>query len=172
MGIYLSLGSNLGDRPGQLESALDALSGLDGTQDACKVLNVSPCYETAPWGVEAQPDFLNMAAEIETAMQPLELLCHIKAIELALGRVEEQRWGPRAIDIDIVLWHTLELSTVELTLPHAAFRRRRFVLAPLADIAAEAQDPVTGKTVRELLDMLTEEQEENVADQRPEVWLY
>ncbi len=172
MGIYLSLGSNVGNRQAQLEKALAMLPEVQDKRSSCRVLHISPCYETTPWGVLEQPNFLNLAVEIETAMTPLEFLRHVKWVESALGRELGLRWGPRAIDIDMVLWHALVLETPELILPHVAFRERRFVLTPLADIAPEAQDPVTGRTVRELLAILEREETHRASVERPEIWLY
>ena len=144
--FLLSLGSNLGDREANLRIALGVLDELDGTE----VRAVSHCYETAAWGAPDQPVFLNLAAEIETALGPLELLNAIKGIERRLGREPGVRWGPRAIDIDIILCERVVLDTPELTVPHRAFRTRAFVLTPLAEIAADARDPVTGATMSEL----------------------
>ena len=144
--MLLCLGSNQGDREAQLQHALDALGGLEGT-----VLRaVSHCYETEAWGEPDQPAFLNLAAEIETAMAPLELLNAIKDIERALGREPAARWGPRTIDIDIILCGDVVLDTLELSIPHREFRNRAFVLSPLAEIAGETKDPVTGSTISEL----------------------
>jgi 2-amino-4-hydroxy-6-hydroxymethyldihydropteridine diphosphokinase len=144
--VFLSLGSNLGDRRAQLEGAIEQLNGLRAT----RVLRVSSRYETEPVGRTDQPAFVNLAAEIETAFEPLELLNAVKDIELRIGREPGPRWGPRVIDIDIVLWGARVLATERLTLPHPEFRRRGFVLVPLAEIAPEAVDPVTGLTVAEL----------------------
>jgi len=105
---------------------------------------------TQPLGDEEQPSFVNMAAEIETTLEPLELLHVAKAIEVALGRRPGERWGPRTIDIDIVLCGLTVLDTPTLTVPHKEFRNRAFVLVPLVEIAPEAVDPVTGCTVAEL----------------------
>ncbi len=146
--VLLALGSNLGDRAGNLRAAVDVINTLPGT----RVARVSHAYETPPWGVADQPAFLNAAAAIGTTMQPLELLRALKDIECRLGRAPDGvKWGPRVIDIDIVLWGDVQMSGPQLTLPHREFRRRAFVLAPLAEIAAEAVDPATGLTVAELL---------------------
>jgi len=128
-----------------LRRALDALKRFG------QIIAVSPVYETAPVGELNQPAFLNAAVEIETALAPLELLNAVKSVENALGRVPRTRWGPREIDLDLILWGDLTLSSETLTLPHPEFRYRRFVLAPLADIAPDARDPVTGLRVAELL---------------------
>jgi len=114
------------------------------------VAATSSVYETDPIGEEEQPAFVNMAAEIETVLEPLELLKAVKAIERELGRTPGPRWGPRPIDIDIVLWGQRTVTGERLTVPHEAFRERAFVLTPLAEIAPEAVDPVTGITVTEL----------------------
>ncbi|MCP4644541.1 MAG: 2-amino-4-hydroxy-6-hydroxymethyldihydropteridine diphosphokinase [bacterium] len=146
MRIHLSLGSNLGDRIANLRDARDALDQLNGV---C-VTATSGCYETAPVGVTDQPAFLNAAVEIETDLDPLELLKAVKGIEQGLGRVPSERWGPRSIDIDIVLMGDRVMETQTLTVPHAEFRGRAFVLTPLTEIAADAVDPVTGATVGDL----------------------
>lgn len=144
--VYLSMGSNLGDRAEHLRRALEAVAALPGTQ----LVAQSSLHETAPWGVTDQPSFLNLAAEIGTALGPLELLNAVKAIELRLGRTQGPQWGPRVIDIDLVLWQDTVMETDALTLPHARFRDRAFVLLPLREIAPDAVDPVTGRTVAEL----------------------
>ncbi|HNR31195.1 MAG TPA: 2-amino-4-hydroxy-6-hydroxymethyldihydropteridine diphosphokinase [Candidatus Hydrogenedentes bacterium] len=146
MRVYLGLGSNVGDRERHLATALDALRGLAGV----RLCRVSPCYETEPLGEVGQAAFLNLAAEIETEMAPLELLRAVKGIERRLGRRETRRWGPREVDIDLILCGDAVVETDVLTVPHKAFRKRAFVLAPLADIAPDAVDPVTGRTVAEL----------------------
>jgi 2-amino-4-hydroxy-6-hydroxymethyldihydropteridine diphosphokinase len=146
MRVLLSLGSNLGDREANLRAALKALEQREGVRlTAC-----SDVYETEPVGYMDQPAFLNMAAEIETDLEPLELLNAVEAIEGRLGREKGVRWGPRVIDMDIVLCGSKTMDSERLTLPHPEFRRRAFVLVPLAEIAPEAVDPITGKTVAEL----------------------
>lgn len=144
--VHLSIGSNLGDRHTQLMCAIGELKLLDRTA----LRAVSPIYETEPIGVGNQPLFLNAAVEIGTAFEPLELLKAIKAIETRLGRAPSEVWGPRAIDIDIVLWADTVLNFEDLILPHPEFRKRSFVLRPLRDIAPDAVDPVTGRTIEEL----------------------
>jgi len=142
----------VGDRAAYLTSALGALDNSAGVH----VVRVSNTYETAPVGVTDQAWFLNLAAEIETVLGPLELLDRVKEIEETVGRVARQRWGPREIDIDIILWGSSALDSDRLCLPHAAFRERLFVLAPLAEIAPDAVDPETGLTVSELAVRLRE----------------
>ncbi len=144
--VCLSLGSNLGDRAEYLRRALEAVAALPDT----RLVAQSSIHETAPWGVTEQPSFLNLAAEIETALGPLELLNAVKALELRLGRTPGPQWGPRVVDIDLVLWQDVVMETDALTLPHPRFRERAFVLLPLREIAPDAVDPVTGRTVAEL----------------------
>lgn len=144
--VYLSLGSNLGNRAENLAAALRALAARDGV----RVVKVSQCYETEPIGVTDQPPFLNMAAAVETGVEPLELLEVIKAVEVEAGRVPGVAWGPRVLDIDIILWGDRIVESPPLRVPHREFRHRAFVLTPLAEIAPEIVDPVSGQTVSEL----------------------
>ena len=141
--VHLSLGSNLGDRAEHLRRALEAVAVLPDT----RLVAQSSIHETAPWGVTDQPSFLNLAAAIETALGPLELLAAVKEIEVRLGRLPGPHWGPRVIDIDLVLWQDKVMESDALTLPHPRFRERAFVLLPLREIAPGAVDPVTGRTV-------------------------
>jgi len=145
--VHLALGSNLGDREAALRGAVEAVGRLRGM----RVVAVSHGYETAPWGVADQPAFLNAAAVVATCLEPLEFLRALKDIEQQLGRAPGgPKWGPRVIDIDIILWGDRVVSEPGLELPHPEFRRRAFVLAPLAEIAGGAVDPVTRLTVAEL----------------------
>ncbi|MCC6698414.1 MAG: 2-amino-4-hydroxy-6-hydroxymethyldihydropteridine diphosphokinase [Candidatus Hydrogenedentes bacterium] len=144
--VHLSLGSNTGDREGFLLSALRSLNA----RNSVRVVSVSSVYETEPIGYQQQPDFLNLAAAVETELAPLELLDVIQDIESQLGRTPTERWGPRVIDIDIVLWGGLELESERLTIPHRSFRERAFVLEPLLEIAGDAIDPVTGMSIADL----------------------
>ena len=143
--VFLALGSNLGDRLGNLQAALAALPPLVRVQSA------SPVYETPPWGYLEQPAFLNQVARVETDLPPQELLAYLKRLETQIGRTPAVRYGPRVIDVDIIFYDELVLDTPELTIPHPGLVGRAFVLAPLADLAAELRHPVVGKTVGELL---------------------
>ena len=129
---YLGLGSNLGDRRAYLADALRRL----GEGGLARVSQVSSIYESAAVGMVDQPDFLNLVAEVRTELGPRELLGHVLAVENALGRVREQRWGPRTIDIDILWFDGVTIAEEMLVVPHPRLAERAFVLAPLAEIAA------------------------------------
>jgi len=144
--VYLSLGSNLGDREAMLQAAVRALES-----PRLRVLRVSPVYETEPVDVSGQHWFLNQVAEAETDLFPLQLLHRTAKVEAQLGRRRLAPQGPRTIDIDILLYGNSIVTTPALEIPHPRFRALRFVLAPLADLAPRLRDPVTRKTVRELL---------------------
>lgn len=144
--VYLSLGSNLGDRAANLREAIKRLAELG------RVTSVSSFYETEPVEVTSQqPWFLNCAVALATECTPKELLSRALALEQSMGRRRTEDKGPRTIDIDIVLFEDAVVDTPELTIPHPAMERRRFVLEPLAEIAPEARHPVLKRTARELL---------------------
>jgi 2-amino-4-hydroxy-6-hydroxymethyldihydropteridine diphosphokinase len=145
---YLSLGSNLGNREGNLQEAARQLQALG------RVAAVSSFYETEPVEFTEQPWFLNCAVALETGLSPQELMTAILGIEKAMGRQRAQKKGPRVIDIDILLFRDVALDSAEVTIPHPAMHERRFVLEPLAEIAPEARHPVLNKTIRELRDAL------------------
>ena len=145
---YLSLGSNIGDREGNLREAARRLGAVG------RVAAVSSFYETEPVEFTEQPWFLNCAVALETELTPQELMTAILGIEKAMGRQRVQKKGPRMIDIDILLLGNAVLDTAEVTIPHPAMHERRFVLEPLVEIASEARHPVLNKTIRELRDAL------------------
>jgi 2-amino-4-hydroxy-6-hydroxymethyldihydropteridine diphosphokinase len=143
---YLSLGSNLGDRGAHLREAIDRLN-----QAQARVTRVSPVYETEPMDLKDQGWFLNLAAEVETELFPMQLLARISRIEYEMGRRRTVLKGPRVIDIDILLYARTVVQSPKLEIPHPRMTERRFVLAPLADLAPEARHPVTRRSVREML---------------------
>ena len=149
--VIISLGSNLGDRVLNCKKALEEISGF------AKILRVSSVYETEPVGNESQPDFINCAAEIETALSPYDLLGRLREIEEKLGRVRDERWGPRVIDIDIIFYDDLVIDTEELTIPHVSAHARRFVLEPVCEISPMLVHPGFGVRVYVLLNDLDDE---------------
>lgn len=146
--VFLSLGSNMGDRLGYIKGAIEAL------RHKSQVMTVSPIYETSPYGNVEQGNFLNCVAYIKTVFSPFTLLEYIHKIEKALGRKRRIKWGPRTIDIDIVFYDKIILNTLELTIPHPDMQNRLFVLKPLADIAPQQYHPVLKKSVKDLLESL------------------
>ncbi len=147
--VYLSLGSNLGDRGKYLHETIFRLGDLG------VIRQVSALYETQPVEVHGeQPWFLNCALAMETDLMPLEFLSRMLAVEQSMGRIRTQPKGPRTIDIDILFFGNDVLDTPELTVPHPAMHLRRFVLEPLAEIAPTLVHPVLKRTVRELLGSL------------------
>lgn len=146
--VYLSLGSNLGDRAANLRDAIARLAQLG------EVSAVSSYYETEPVDVLTQPWFLNCAVAMATDKMPRQFLAMLQRIEQEMGRKRTLPKGPRVIDLDILLFGSSVVDLPQLTIPHAAMHERRFVLEPLAEIAAEVRHPVFKRTIRELRDAL------------------
>lgn len=147
--VYLGLGSNLGDRWAALSDALALLNAVPGlTLTAC-----SAVYETEPWGVIDQPAFLNLAACFATTLSPPALLAVCQSVEAQVGRTPTYRWGPRTIDVDLLLYgdRVVCQDNPDLRIPHPRLRERAFVLAPLAEIAASVAIPPDGAMVGALL---------------------
>ncbi len=147
---YLSAGSNLGDRRSNLERAAAALAAT------CVVRRVSSCFSTEPVGYTNQPWFLNVALELETALEPMGLLDLCLEIESSLGRERPFPEAPRTLDLDILLVGDLIIDEPRLRIPHPRMAERKFVLVPMVEIAPDAVHPVLHKTMRELLDHCTD----------------
>jgi 2-amino-4-hydroxy-6-hydroxymethyldihydropteridine diphosphokinase len=145
--VFISLGSNLGDRLSFLRAAVKSIDQLPETT----VTQASSVYETEPVGVENQPFFLNAVAECDTGLNPTTLLLRLRAIEEDLGRRTRVRWGPREIDLDLLYYDDLILESEGVSIPHPEIAHRRFVLMPLNEIAPDIVDPRSHETVRELL---------------------
>jgi len=144
--VFLSLGSNLGDRAEQIRRALEQLPTV-----GVEVHRVSSLYRTEPVGFQTQPWFLNCVAEAGTELMPLQLLKALKSLERALGRRPGTANGPRAIDIDILFYENVVVRSSLLTIPHERMSERRFVLIPLRELAAHLRHPVTQRTVADML---------------------
>ncbi|RJP31446.1 MAG: 2-amino-4-hydroxy-6-hydroxymethyldihydropteridine diphosphokinase [Actinobacteria bacterium] len=128
--VFLGMGSNLGDRRENLLSALRMLDAMEGV----RILEVSSVYETAPWGMLEQPDFLNLVALVSTSRDPRGMLAACRDVEEELGRVRAERWGPRSIDVDILIFDDLQLEEEDLVIPHPRMLEREFVMVPLLEL--------------------------------------
>jgi len=144
--VYIGLGSNLGNRELHLRDALAAM----GRIDAVTVLGCSSLYDSAPVG-PPQPRYLNAVAKLDCELLPQRLLCILQQIELDLGRDRAAKWGPRPIDLDILLWEGLVVADPNLQVPHLELHKRRFVLEPLCELAPDLGHPLLGVPMRSLL---------------------
>jgi 2-amino-4-hydroxy-6-hydroxymethyldihydropteridine diphosphokinase len=151
---YIGIGSNLGDKLSQCERAVSEILKIDRH----KLLARSSLFKTQPIGYTPQDWFVNGVLKIETDLEALELLRTLKTIESKLGRTETFRWGPRAIDLDILFFDDIEIHTEELQIPHPRIENRQFVLIPLAEIDRNLVHPVFKKTVQQLLNDSKEDQ--------------
>jgi 2-amino-4-hydroxy-6-hydroxymethyldihydropteridine diphosphokinase len=151
--VFLSIGANTGARAGAIKKAIGLILAEDGIVDAGR----GRFYETEPQGTKGQPWFLNTAIAINTDKPPLELLDFLKGVEKAVGRVGGEGGGPRALDIDIIFYGTQAVNEPGLTIPHPRAMGRRFVMAPVADIAPDFVHPAIGKAVSELLEGIPQE---------------
>ena len=149
--IFIALGSNLGDRSKNLETAIAAMNPV------MQLVTCSSVYETPPWGYLDQPKFLNQVVQAETDLSPVGLLDHLKGIENQLGRIDTFRNGPRTIDLDILFYDNLVIDSPRLKIPHPRLAGRAFVLLPLAQLAPDLRHPVDGRTIQEMLASATTE---------------
>lgn len=150
MKAFIGLGSNLGDREASLRQALEHLAQAPETV----VVRASSLYDTEPVGIEDQPHFLNAVAQLDTQLTPRQLLWNLMLIERRLGRVRSQRWGPRTIDLDLLLYEDAILEDDDLQVPHPELSKRSFVLVPLVELEPLLVHPVTGETMLALLQRL------------------
>ena len=149
--VAIALGSNLGDSKATLTQALEGLDQIEGITVLCR----SGWYVSAPVG-PVQPNYLNGCALLNVGLAPEILLDQLLEMENRFGRVRAERWGPRTLDLDLILYGQLQLDTPRLQVPHPRFRERAFVLLPLAEIAPEWIDPASGHTVQQLVNLLGE----------------
>jgi 2-amino-4-hydroxy-6-hydroxymethyldihydropteridine diphosphokinase len=137
---YVGLGSNLDDPAAQLLRAFDEIERLDGVH----AVRRSRLYRTPPWGRLDQPEFVNAVAQLDTTLRPRELLAHLQALEMRFGRARREHWGPRVLDLDLLLHGAAELDDPGLHLPHPRLHERAFVLVPLAELAPDLHIPGRG----------------------------
>jgi 2-amino-4-hydroxy-6-hydroxymethyldihydropteridine diphosphokinase len=148
--VYIGLGSNLGNREKNCEKAIQLLM-----ENGASVSKRSSMFETEPWGIGDQPKFINMVVEIETGLEPEKLLGILKKIERDAGRKPSKRWGPRVIDLDILLYEDLIVKSPELEIPHPGINEREFVLKPLLEIAPDKIHPLLKKSIKDLLNEIS-----------------
>ncbi len=145
---FLSLGSNMGDRKSYIDKAVEKIKDIPG----CTYIDQSKIYETKPWGYEEQASFLNICVSIDTVLEPHKLLKHLQTIEIDLNRVRKIHWGPRTIDIDILLFDDIICEEDDLIIPHPRMKDRAFVLIPLYDL--DKNLTVDGEYIQDLIQRL------------------
>ncbi|MDH4247713.1 MAG: 2-amino-4-hydroxy-6-hydroxymethyldihydropteridine diphosphokinase [Deltaproteobacteria bacterium] len=150
--VYIGLGSNL-EPERHLRQALNAMRQEPGL----RIIALSPVYQTAPWGVADQPDFLNAVLELRTTVNPVAMLDWLLELEKRLGRVRLERWGPRTLDLDVLAWGNRVINTPQLEIPHPRLHQRGFVLVPFCDLAPQWRHPILGRTARDMLKEITGE---------------
>lgn len=163
---YIGLGSNLGDREKNLQNAITRIRGKEGI----RIIRISSFYESDPWGVKEQPRFLNCVVEVETSLEPRSLLQSLLSIEGEMGRRRGRRWGPRLIDIDLLLYDSVVIhdeSPEGLILPHPEMHRRKFVLLPLLELIPDAIHPKIKKPLKSFLNL----QRKDKTHDRMEIYL-
>lgn len=143
--VFISLGSNIGDRIGYCRKAIESM------REFSEIVEVSSLYETEPVGKEDQPNFINCAVQIRTELSPHQLLTKLNMIEETLGRVRDEKWGPRTIDLDIIFYNELVINDSDLTIPHPRAHLRRFVLDPIYEISPDYLHPMLNQTVSVLI---------------------
>ena len=153
---YIGIGSNLGDKRANCEQAVERVGRIPG----CRIVQCSPWFLTRPVGVEGQGWYLNGAASLEAKISAHELLSRLLEVESAMGRVRAERWGPRMIDLDLLLFGQEIISDQDLQVPHLLMHTRRFVLVPMVHLAPQLVHPVLRRTMAELLDRLEGEGQE------------
>lgn len=152
-GVFIALGSNLGDREAYLEQAVEELRAVD----SIALVKESSIIETNPVGGPPQDRFLNQVVEIETTLSPDTLLAEMQRVERTLGRIRREKWGPRTIDLDILLYGNKVVCRPGLQIPHPRMHERTFVLKPLCEIAPDVLHPTIGKRVCEILEEASRE---------------
>jgi 2-amino-4-hydroxy-6-hydroxymethyldihydropteridine diphosphokinase len=156
--VYLSLGSNLGDRLQYLKKAIRKIK----ESDKISIKKISSVYETEPVVCENQPQFLNLVLEAQTSLAPLPLLERLLSIEKEMGRKREEKWGPRNVDVDILLYADQIVKSDRLAIPHPRMHQRKFVLVPLAQIAPQTLHPLLKKNVKEILESCDDDSAVNI----------
>ena len=156
---YIGIGSNLGDKRSNCDQAVERIGRIRG----CRLMQSSPWFLTRPVGVEGQDWYMNGAASLEAEISAHDLLTHLLEVESAMGRVRTEKWGPRTIDLDLLLFGEEIISDRDLQVPHPLMHTRRFVLVPMVHLAPQLIHPVLRRTMADLLDSLGDEGQDVIA---------